>query len=93
MTLVSSSNAGTSTGSLMASMLAFGYTVDEVATVYEKFVPKLFTYSVFDSWRYCGNVFRSKYRSDNVVAAADALFAEHKYEVHVRYAALDCTAV
>ncbi len=67
----------------MASMLAFGYTADEVATVYEKFAPKVFTYCMFDCWWYIGNVFRSKYRSDNMVAAADALFSGHTYEVLV----------
>jgi hypothetical protein len=72
---------GTSTGSLMASMLAFGYTPEEVATVYEKFVPKVMTYCMFDCWWYVGNVFRSKYRNDNLAAAAAALFAGHKYEV------------
>ncbi len=66
-------------------MLAFGYTADEVATVYEKFVPKVMTYCMFDCWWYIGNVFRSKYRNDNLVAAAEALFSGHKYEVLVAH--------
>jgi hypothetical protein len=65
----------------MASMLAFGYTADEVATVYERFVPKIMTYCMLDCWWYIGNVFRSKYRGDNMLVASDALFSGHTYEV------------
>ena len=52
--------AGTSTGSLMASLLAVGYAPSEVSYIYKKFVPKLFAYTCWDVVRHAGNIFKSR---------------------------------
>ena len=71
--------AGTSAGSLLATMFAYGYTADEAAYVFEKFVPKLFNYTCFRVAKRIANIYKSKYSNKNLIAAANALFGNATY--------------
>ena len=71
--------AGTSAGSLLATMFAYGYTADEAAYIFEKFVPKLFNYTSFRVVKRIANVYKSKYSNKNLIDAANALFGNATY--------------
>jgi hypothetical protein len=62
-------------------MLAFGYSPEQVAEVYERFVPKVFTFCLIEAWWNTGNLWRCRYRQDNVEQAAESLFGDYTYEV------------
>jgi hypothetical protein len=80
--------AGASTGSFPASLLAFGYTPEEVAYIYDKYAARFFTYSFFDSIvRTAQRIFgfsdtatgTCKYRNENMMTAIQILLGEYSY--------------
>jgi patatin-like phospholipase/acyl hydrolase len=69
--------AGTSTGAIIAGLLAIGKSAVEVKDIYEKDMQEIFSDEMKNS-KY--NVFKSKYKKDNLIKKANEYFGDKTFK-------------